>query len=64
MIKRATTRLTLPQFHVIYNNFFETVQGEQLTKDIMIKWKILAGFYKVSNRTTIGEINVISKSIS
>ena len=34
----------LSQFHVIHDDFFETVQGDMLTKDVTIKWKMLAGF--------------------
>ena len=33
-----------PQFHVIHNDFFETVCGDILTRDITIKLKLLAGF--------------------
>ena len=33
-----------PQFHVIHDDFFETVQGDMLTRDVTIKWKLLAGF--------------------
>ena len=31
-------------FHVIYDDFFETIQGHMLTKDVTIKWKKLSVF--------------------
>lgn len=34
----------LPQFHVIHDDFFETIQEETLTRDITIKYKLLVGF--------------------
>ena len=33
-----------PQFHVIHNDFFETVHGNSLIRGITIKWKLLVGF--------------------
>ena len=64
MVLSTTTGLNLPPYHIIHDNFFETGRGDPLTKDITIKWKILAGFHKESNRTTFGEMDNISKNIS
>ena len=35
-----------PQFHVLHDDFFETVRGDRLTQDITIKWQLLSGFQK------------------
>ena len=40
----TSTGCVSPQFHVIHDDFFETVQGDMLTKDVTIKWKQIAGF--------------------
>ena len=48
-----------PQFHEVYDDFFETVQDEISTIDIIIKWQQLSEFTKVEEnnaRSTQGVI--------
>ena len=33
-----------PQFQVIYDDFFETIEGDMLMRDVTMKWKTLTGF--------------------
>ena len=55
----TSTGCVSPQFHVIHDNFFETVQRDMLTKDITIKWKQLAGFTRDGIEDQLPKHNVI-----
>ena len=48
-----------PQYHVIHDDFFETVQGDYITKDVTIKWQMLVGFKTNFETEQIGARNVI-----
>lgn len=58
LVLNLTLGLVSPQFHIVHDDFFETVRPSASNEKTVSIWKILAGFVKHKSLVSEGGINI------